>query len=200
MVTQLNVEDVFGDLPDLETERLLLRKMRMEDAEDLFAYGSDPEVSQRTSWQPHRSIEDSRAFLAGVLEGYAKGTSGAWGMEHRADHAFIGTCGISWVPRHARGELGYAMARPYWGQGLMTEAVRAVIAFGFERMALNRIEARCIVANIGSARVMEKNGMRLEGVIRQQVFAKGAFHDLKLYSILRREWLALADNARRSDA
>jgi ribosomal-protein-alanine N-acetyltransferase len=80
------------------------------------------------------------------------------------------------------------LARRLWNQGLMTEAVREIVRFGFERMNLNRIEARCKIANVGSARVMEKVGLSFEGVLREHQYAKGVFEDLKLYSILRSEW------------
>ncbi len=71
----------------------------------------------------------------------------------------------------------------------MTEAVRAVIAFGFRTLQLNRIEARCEIKNIASARVMEKAGMKFEGILRQHAFYKGAFRNFKMYSILRKEWV-----------
>jgi len=70
----------------------------------------------------------------------------------------------------------------------MTEAIRAVIHFGFREMGLNRIEGRCRVDNVASARVMEKAGMEMEGVLRQHVYAKGSFHDMKVYAVLREEW------------
>ena len=78
--------------------------------------------------------------------------------------------------------------RRYWGQAYMAEAVRAIVGFGFRELGMNRIQARCDVPNIGSARVMEKVGMAFEGVLRQQLFEKGTFRDIKIYSILRSEW------------
>ena len=80
------------------------------------------------------------------------------------------------------------LSREYWGRGLMPEALRAMIAFGFERMGLNRIEARCIAENAASARVMEKVGMTYEGTLRQREFIKGAYRDMKLYAILKSEY------------
>lgn len=185
------IEDVFADLPSVETDRLLLRRATMVDAADMFEYASDAEVARYTTWEPHASIEESRMFLEFLLHRYSGGEVAEWGVVHKADNKLIGTCGFSmWNPYNARAEVAYAMARPYWGQGLMTEAVRAVLDFGFVRMALNRIEARCLPANIGSARVMEKAGMQYEGLLREQMYAKGRYHDLKMYSILRREWSA----------
>lgn len=183
------IEEIFTDIPTLQTPRLILRKMRLDDAADLFEYASDPEVSTYTTWGPHTSIQDSLEFLTRILSLYEGGQLADWGIEHKSDGKFIGTCGFAeWSPYHSRGEIGYAMSRKYWGQGLMTEAAREIIAFGFTQMQLNRVEARCIVANVGSARVMEKAGMTYEGILREQMYAKGDYHDLKIYSILKREW------------
>src|SRR5215210_2564555 len=185
----LRIEDVFANLPNIETERLLLRKMRIEDAQDLFEYARDQDVARYTTWAPHSSVEDSKAYLRRIMDLYAAREVSEWGLVHKADARLIGTCGfIDWTPYHARAEVGYAMSQRYWGQGIMTEAVREVIRFGFEVMMLNRVEARCIVANIGSARVMEKCGMSYEGILREHMYAKGHYDDLKMYSILRKEW------------
>jgi [ribosomal protein S5]-alanine N-acetyltransferase len=183
-------DGVFADLPELETERLLLRKMRLDDAEAMFAYASDPEVTRYVLWDTHRSIEDSESFLRSATEGYERGDFGGWGIVLKDDGAFVGTCGVDagYAPEHARAELGYVLSREHWGKGLMPEAVRAVIAFGFEKLSLNRVEARCIAENTASARVMEKAGMTYEGTLREREFIKGAYRDIKLYSILRREY------------
>jgi ribosomal-protein-alanine N-acetyltransferase len=181
---------VFADLPELETERLLLRRMRLDDAEAVFAYASDPEVTRYVLWETHRSIEDSESFLRSATEGYERGDFGGWGVVLKDDGAFVGTCGVDagYAPEHARAELGYVLSREHRGKGLMPEAVRAVIAFGFEKLSLNRVQARCIAENVASARVMEKAGMTYEGTLRESEFIKGAYRDIKLYSILRREY------------
>ncbi len=185
----LSVEDVFGDRQSLETPRLLLRRLALDDAGDVFAYASDPEVARYTAWNAHRTIDDTLLFLNGVLTLYANRQVAPWGVVHKADRKVIGTCGfVSWNVRHHRAEIAYAIGHRYWNQGLTTEAVREIIAFGFTRMQLNRIEARCDVPNVASARVMEKAGMTFEGVLREHMFVKDAFVDLKLYSILRNEW------------
>ncbi|MBX6342118.1 MAG: GNAT family N-acetyltransferase, partial [Thermomicrobiaceae bacterium] len=142
-----------------------------------------------TSWEPHRSIEESRAFLRQVLAAYATGRTGTWGIVDRASGRVVGTVTLFNVDQgDRRAEIGYALARPLWGRGYMTEAVRAVLAFGFEALGLNRIEAMCEAPNVASARVMEKVGMRYEGTLRQYLFSKGAFQDMRLYAILREEW------------
>ncbi len=178
-----------GGPPTLETERLVLRKMTLDDAGAVFAYASDPEVTRYVIWETHRSLEDSRAFLDLVARKYEGGGEPDWGIVYKGDGRFVGTCGfVNWSPEHARAEMGYVLHRDYWGRGLVPEAVRAMISFGFGRMNLNRIEARCIAENAASARVMEKAGMAHEGTLRQREFLKGAYRDMKLYAILRREY------------
>jgi ribosomal-protein-alanine N-acetyltransferase len=182
-------EDVFRELPTLETERLWLRKLRPDDLDDIFEYASDPEVAKYTTWETHKTPADAHTFLASVLERYQTGQIAVWGLEHKSDQKLIGTCALhDVVPHHARAELGYALSRSYWNKGYMTEAVHAVIDFGFGTLQFNRIEAHCLPENIGSARVMEKVGMTFEGTLRQHMFVKGKYDDLRMYSILRSEW------------
>lgn len=179
------IEVVFGDLPRLETERTILRKMAREDAEDIFRYCSDPEVAEYTSWHPHQSIGDSKVFIEQILSLYNQGSVAPWGIEHKETGTFIGTCGfVYWNIKHSRAELGFALSRKFWNQGIMTEVVKKLIEFGFTEMNLMRVEARCHVDNAGSAKVMEKSGMMFEGILRKHMFIKGEFQDLKLYAII----------------
>lgn len=183
----------YPDLPTLESDRLMLRKMSLEDAPDLFEYASDPEVAQYTTWHPHQSLKDSHIFLNSILEKYQTHESFNWGIIHKDDGKLIGTCGfVHWVRSHHYAEIGYALSRPYWGQGYMPEAVKAVLAFAFQETDLNRIEAECKLPNHASATVMEKVGMKYEGILRQQMLNKGRFHDMKLYAILREDWQNLS--------
>lgn len=184
--------DALKNLPDLETGRLLLRGLRPEDAEALFGYASDPEVARYVTWDAHRTVEDSRAFLRAAAADRESGEEPGWGIVYKAEGKLIGTCGlINYSAEHARVELGYALSRDYWGRGIMTEAVRAVISFSFQNLSLNRIEARCFAENTASARVMEKAGMTYEDTLRQREFRKSSYRDMKVYSILRDEFTAL---------
>jgi [ribosomal protein S5]-alanine N-acetyltransferase len=185
--TVAEVREVLKDLPTLETERLILRKMILNDAEAVFAYASNSEVSRYTLWETHRSMEDSRAFLEFATQKYENGGEPDWGIVYRGNGCLVGACGlVNWEAEHARAEVGFVLSREYWGRGLMSEAVRAILRFGFERMNLNRIEARCIAENAASARVMEKAGMVYEGTLRQREYIKGAYRDIKLYAILKK--------------
>ncbi len=95
---------------------------------------------------------------------------------------------VSWNQHHGNAEIGYALSRDYWGKGICTEAAKEIIAFGFERMDLMRIQAKCMVDNIGSAKVMEKVGMTYEGTLRKAMKIKQEHVDLNVYSILLEEY------------
>jgi ribosomal-protein-alanine N-acetyltransferase len=187
----VTVDDILRDLPSIETERLVLRKLRMEDAEDMFEYGRDPEIAFRGLWPPLQSLEESLADLADTLEGYSRGSEISWAMEHKAEGKMIGRIGLGPYSRmNNRAEIGYAMNRSYWGQGLATEAVRGVLGFAFGQMGLNRVQAIVLLDNIGSMRVLEKSGMRREGLLRKYQYVLSAYWDVYMYGILRSDWEA----------
>lgn len=183
---------LFRRLPVLETPRLILRPLRPEDAEAVFAYASDPEVSRYMTWDQHRSLAESHAFIRTAIDRYSGGRGGDWGIVVRDEGRLIGTAGFfDWDLRHARAEVGYVIARTHWNRGLTTEALKALLGFGFGPMALNRVQAMCVKENVASGRVMEKAGMHYEGTLRQYMSIKGAWVDMRVYSMLRGEFTDL---------
>ncbi|SES18291.1 ribosomal-protein-alanine N-acetyltransferase [Gracilibacillus ureilyticus] len=184
----MKIEDIYGDLPTLETDRLILRKVTMEDVEDMYIYGSDEEVSKYVTWDTHQSLKDTKGFVQFILNQYETGQVAPWGIEYKENRKFIGTIDfITWEPEHNRAEIGYVISKQYWGKGLTAEAAREIIRFGFNSMDLIRIQARCVSENTGSKRVMEKAGMSLEGIMRKGMVIKGKHRDIKLYSIIKGE-------------
>jgi [ribosomal protein S5]-alanine N-acetyltransferase len=184
----MEIEKIFGNLPTLETERLLLRKITLEDAWDMHYYGSNENVSKFVTWETHKSLSDTREFIEFVLSKYENKKIAPWGIEYKENGKLIGTIDfVSWQLKHNIAEIGYVLSQDYWGKGITTEAAKEVIKFGFENMDLVRIQARCDIENIGSARVMEKVGMTFEGVIRKGIFVKSKHRDIKMYSIINEE-------------
>lgn len=166
-----------------------MRKLSMRDAGDMFEYASVPEMTDHVTWEHHRTLGDSMHFLRIIIQQYEFGNPTPWGIVYKENNKLIGTIGFHyWLKDHMRAELGYALSKDYWNHGLMTEALTEVIRFGFDSMRLNRIEGRCELMNASSERVMDKCGMKLEGTLRQQMFVKGVYKDLKLYSIIRDDW------------
>jgi ribosomal-protein-alanine N-acetyltransferase len=187
--TQNSETNPFRDLPSLETERLLLKKLTMKDANDIYEYASDPEVSKYVTWEPHRSVVETVNFIKAVIKQYIEGQPSPWAIIYKENNKVIGTGGYHmWIKEHGKAEIGYAISARYWNQGIMSEALREIISFGFERMNLHRAEARVYVENTASERVMQKCGMKYEGVLRESWFVKGIFQDIKMYSILKSEF------------
>ena len=188
----MEIAQIYGDLPIIETERLLLRKITFNDADDIYEYTSDQLVSQYVTWDHHETIMDTKGFIHFVNQQYTLKKLAPWGIEYKDNGKLIGTIDfVSWQPKHFTAEIGYVITRAYWGKGMTTEATKALIDFGFTKMNVVRIQARCMIENIGSQRVMEKCGMSFEGIIRKAIFSKGKQHDLKLYSILKEEFETL---------
>ena len=181
-------------MPDLNTERLCLRKLTMHDAGDIYSYSRDPEVARYVLWEAHRSIGDSRAYLRYMLRRYRLREPASWGIEYRQTGAIIGTIGFMWIQNdNAAAEVGYSLSREYWNQGIMTEALKAVIAYGFSALNLHRIEAQHEIANPASGAVMRKCHMIREGTLRGRLFNKGSYVDVDLYAILRQDYRQLGE-------
>ena len=183
---------IFACLPRIETDRLILRPLQMRDAKDLFAYARDPEVSRHVLWDAHKSIWETRRFLRFARNQYRRGFPGSFAIELKDGGRMIGTIGFMWVnPDYKSAEVGYSLSRDYWNRGIMTEALRATLRFGFEELKLNRIEAQHDTENPASGKVMAHCGMQFEGVMRQRIVNKGVFRDVAVYAMLKNDWQAI---------
>lgn len=187
-------QDYFARLPVLETERLVLRKMRMSDARDVYRYACDGEVARHVLWEAHRSVMESRAYIRYLLYQYRNGEPGSWAIVLRETGKVVGTIGyMSYSQDNSTVEVGYSLAREQWGKGLMTEALTAVIAETFRTLKLHRIEAMHFTDNPASGRVMAKCGMQHEGHMRQRICCKSVFRDVEMWAILRADWKRASD-------
>jgi ribosomal-protein-alanine N-acetyltransferase len=184
------VELIFKGTPQMETERLILRRLNLDDARDMFEYASDEQVNRYLIWDRHATIDNSREFIRFTMGRYERDETGDWGIVWRESGKLIGTVGFVWCDmNNRRAEIGYVLARPFWGQGIMPEAVGRIFQFGFTDMGLNRIECCHFLPNEKSGRVMQKVGMSFEGTARQKIFAKGQYWDVKQYAMLRSNFL-----------
>jgi ribosomal-protein-alanine N-acetyltransferase len=186
----MNIHDIYKDLPPLKTDRLLLRKVALEDLDDMYVWASDPDVTPYVTWDAHKSVDETRVFINDILNRYKHAKLAPWAIVHREDRRMIGLDGFcTWEIKDRSAVFAYVLSKSYWRQGYTSEATRAIVDFGFQRMGLNRISARCRVENIGSARVMEKCGLCYEGTQREVAFVKNEFVDLKGYAITKKDWL-----------
>lgn len=177
---------IFSHLPQLQTERLLLRRMQVSDADDMFAYARRADVTKYLTWEPHPDRAYTEDYLQYLATRYRIGDFYDWGVTLRGSGRLVGTCGFtSFDFPHNSAQVGYVLNPEYWGQGIMAEALRAVIRFGFHELNLHRIEAFYIDGNSRSRRVMEKVGMTYEGTRRGAMYIKGKYRDIGVCAILR---------------
>lgn len=175
--------------PTLETERLRLRPFAMSDAAAVHAYVSEWEVASTTAAIPHPYEPGmAEAWIAEQPAIAAAGRAISLAITDRHSGGLIGSIALRITAAHARGELGYWIGRPHWGNGYVTEAAAAVIRHGFLTLDLNRIEAHHLSGNVASGRVLLKVGMTHEGCMREHVRKWGNFQNVEGYSILRREY------------
>jgi len=173
----------------LVTVRMLLRPLRSDDASAVFNYAHDPEVTRYTQWDAHRTIEDSRRFIEQTIAAHQRGENAELAIELKSDKKVIGTCGLINISAdHCRGELVFAMAKENWGGGIMGEALKAMLAFGYGALQLNRIFAKVDPDNMKTILVLKRATWQFEGTLRQEVKVRGTFRDVKLYSLLKREF------------
>lgn len=182
--------------PVLETNRLVLRQLTVDDSENWFKNLSDDEVAVLIGMEPLENVEDSRSIINSFIDRYEKKNGMAWAITSKEDESFIGTCSYEKIDRHnLSGEIGYDLLKKYWGHGFMAEALSAVIDYGFESLRLNRIEAHTAAINSASRNLLRRLGFFEEGIYRESSFFRGEFRDDCQYSLLRREWNRPQKNA-----
>lgn len=175
--------DIF---PILETERLVLREVTNEDAQQIFNYLSDEEVMKYYGLEPFKTIEDAVDEISWYQSLFNQKKGIRWGITLKEQGEVIGSCGFhNKVSQHYRTEIGFELSRVYWGQGIAREAIEAIIQYGMEYMSLHRIEALIEPPNLPSQRLVEKLGFTREGLLRDYEFTRGKFDNLYIYSLLK---------------
>lgn len=187
--------DKFLNTPTLYTDRLILRKLEITDAEDVFDYGKQPAVSKYMSWDKHKSINDSINYIEFTINRYENGDAGEWAIILKETGKLIGAIGfVRFEEGNFCGEIGYALSKDYWSQGIMTEALKRIIKFSFEDMRINRVVAIHAIENPASGKVMQKANMQFEGILKQRYYAKEKFWDTKQYAIVKSDWINIDDD------
>lgn len=169
--------------PILTTERLLLRPLTREDADDIYAIFSHSEVTKYYEVDTLTDTTQAQVLLEHFI------AAGRLGISIRGDSRLIGSCGLfAFNTQYFSASLGYELAPEFWGRGIMTEALKALFSYGFFTLGMNRLNALVYPDNAASISVLEGLGFDKEGVMREFGYWKGAFHDMSLYALLRRQW------------
>lgn len=181
--------NMFLNLPEIETKRLLLRKMLPIDATDMYEYSSSLDVTRYLLWSPHSTIGITKLYLNNLQREYSKGRHREWALIYKDNNKMIGTCGYTRIDEENKvAELGYVLNPEYWGMGIACEAAQELIGIAFDNLDMERVEIRYIAENFSSRRVGEKCGMTFEGVLRHYMLIKGVYCDIGICSILRNDY------------
>lgn len=182
--TEITIE-IFKNLPTLETQRLFLRKVQPDDIASLNQLLSDEEITSCLLLKSHQTEKDTQEYIEKLAHRAALGQPNLWAYILKANNKLIGLGGFTSVDEIGTAMTMYAILKPYWHQGFAPEALKRIIECGFHDIKLNRIEGYCLLANVRSARVMEKSGMQHEGTLRECAYGKNGYWSSKLYAILK---------------
>ncbi len=175
--------------PDLETTRLLLRKLSPDDTDALFKVFSDEKTTLHVPRERHDDRSVTAEYIRNLIHGMSEAKSLVWAVVDKQDDRVIGTVSLFFKPDRVA-LIGAVLHSGYWGKGFATEALRAVIRFGFDELALIRMEGKCESSNTASEKVMQKLGMTYEGTLRKEVIIRGVSRDARIYSLLIDEYRA----------
>jgi RimJ/RimL family protein N-acetyltransferase len=176
-------------LPTLRAPRLTLRTLTEADVADVLAVFCDPLVLRYWDGPLMTTQQDAMQYIERIHYGFRRRELMQWGIADAPTDAVIGTCTLTHLSiTHERAEIGFALRQTRWGQGLGSEAVSAAIAFGFQVMGLNRIEADVDPRNERSLRLLDRLGFRREGHLRERYYMNGERQDAVMMAMLRTEW------------
>lgn len=174
----------------IETKRLLLRKFEIEDAPNMYKnWANDKEVTKFLTWLPHDSVEVSKEVIELWQKEGMSDNSYQWCIEFKEIKEPIGSIGVVHRMNEMEAvEIGYCIGKKYWNKGLVSEAFDAIITFFFNEVGANRIESRHDTNNPASGKVMQKCGLKLEGIKRQADRNNSGICDMEIYGILKEDW------------
>lgn len=176
--------------PTIELDGARLRPLRADDAAALHAYLRDPVVTELTSY-PLVSVSMVEGLIERCVSRWATGELSKWGVALQHNDQLVGTCGFNeWCQVHRWAELGFDLAQAHWGQGLMRQAVTAVLQWTFQQDQVDRVHAFVRVDNKQSERLLKRGGFVREGCLRSYRVCRGQPHDFYIYGLLRSDWAA----------
>ncbi len=187
-------EIFFNDFPNLESDRLLLRKINIKDASDLQSIRSDEKVMRYMDSDIHMTLEDSENFISENLKKYETKNGLFWALIEKSTNNFIGDFSFWKIDRkNSRAEIGYTLKPHYWGKGYMKEAMIRIINFGFNELNLHSLEANINPENENSRAILIKLGFKKDAYFRENYFYNGKYLDSEIYSLLKVDFNYIKD-------
>ncbi|GIO01156.1 GNAT family protein [Brevibacillus laterosporus] len=172
------------------TDRLLVREMTLEDAEVLYRYWSDDEVTKHMNISSFTHVDQAKEMILLLLDLGKEGKAYRYSIVLKETNQVIGTCGFNYIDREDnRAEIGFDLGRPFWQKGYARESLEALVRYGFDVHKLNRIEAKVEPENVNSKKLLSKLAFVHEGILREYQKSKGSYVDLHIFSLLKKEYL-----------
>lgn len=182
------IEFNFHPFPILQTGRLTLRRISMDDAEAIYKMRTDPQVTKYSDRFPPKDIEEIFEMIRSIENGINTNETIAWALSLNGDNELMGTVSFHKTYReHHRAEVGYQLLPQHWRKGFMTEALKAAIDYGFNTMKLHSFEAHINPNNLASARLLSKHGFIQEALFRENYYFNGKFLDTPVFSLVNKE-------------
>ncbi len=174
----------------IETERLILRRFEISDAQDMFNnWTSDEDVTKYFMWSAHKEIDDSIKHIKSLIDEYEKVSTYVWGIELKEIHQVIGQIGVTRYNENVESvHVYYCIGKSWWNKGITSEAFSAIIKYLMDEVRVNRIEARHDPRNLYSGKVMEKCGLKYEGTLREAGINNQGICDESWYALLRKDY------------
>ncbi len=180
----------FRDIPVLETDRLLMRKILPKDEEDMHEYAKDPATSAYLLWEPHTSRRFTRAHILYLQNQYRRAAFFDWALILKESGKMIGTCGFTEIyEKEKRAEVGYVLSPLYHRRALAPEALKKVMEYGFFSLGLEQLDARFMEDNIASQKVLIKLGFSHDETKKESIMKRGKKQRIFTYSITKEEYL-----------
>ncbi|ATP40083.1 GNAT family N-acetyltransferase [Solibacillus sp. R5-41] len=169
--------------PNLQTERLILREIELQDAEYLFKIFSDDEVTKYYGMKTFEKLEQAEKLIEAFAIGLKEKKGIRWGIERKGTPGIIGTIGFNlWSPAHRRAEVGYEVHPDFWRTGYTSEALKKIVEYGFQEMRLTRIGAVVFLENEASNQLLMKQGFEKEGLLKNYMYQNNNAYDVNIYS------------------
>jgi len=178
-------EYVFKKFPVLKTRNLTLRKISLNDTNNVFSIFANPETVRYFGKHPFTELSQAKERIIQSITAFRNKEGIRWAITLNTSNELIGSAGIWRIERsHFRGELGYELSPDYWGKGIMKEALSEIVKFGFEQIKIHSIEANTDPENIASRKLLESLGFKQEGLLRESFYFDGKFYDNVIYSLV----------------
>jgi len=174
------IDEVFGVFPQISTQRLILREIKAEDTLSIYELLSNSEVIKYDSFDLFTSIKQAEDIINWFSQEYKNKKAIFWGISLIDDSKIIGFCKCEIEIPKVRADFGYDLRPEYWNNGIMCEALKAIVEFTFSKLQVNRIEATVSIENKASIRVLQKIGFTVEGILRERSYWRGSFYDMAI--------------------